>query len=297
MIEPSLPVDPRDEPADGAGRGDPDTDAEIDTDVETDVARPARVRNYLAGGDDNFAADRKAVDRAVADYPGGMEAARATVRSLAAFMVRAVRYLAAERGVRQFLHIGTPIPTAEDVHVVAQRIAPESRIVYVGNDPLVLAHAHSLRKSTPSGAAAYVDGTLRRPHELLERAAATLQLDRPVAVMLLATMGFVPDRHDPHGIVSRLLSPLSPGSHLVLAHTTDDLHEGVAEAADRLSESMGERYTVRSHAEVLRFFTGLELVAPSLVQIDQWRPDPEQAVPEDEPPVPIYAGVGVKAQP
>lgn len=263
--------------------------------INTDVARPARVQNYLAGGDDNFAADREAATYAATDYPGGMDAARATVSSLAGFMVRAVRYLAGERGVRQFLHTGTPIPTAEDVHVVAQRVAPESRIVYVGDDPVVLAHAHSLRKSSPTGAAAYVHSTLRRPDELLEQAAATLDLDRPIAVMLLATLGFIPDEYDPHGILGQLLASLAPGSYVVLAHTANDIHEGVAEAAERLSKVLGRRYVVRSHPDILRFLRGLDLVDPGLVQIDQWRPDPNQPPPPaTEHPVPIYAAVASK---
>jgi hypothetical protein len=291
VADPSPPAgpDPGDDPAELPEPAEPADPAGIDP----NVARPARVRNYLAGGDDNFAADRDAIEQVSADYPGGMDAARATVRSLAAFMVRAVRHLAAEQGIRQFLHTGTPIPTAEDVHVVAQRVAPESRIVYVGDDPVVLAHAHALRRSSPSGAAAYVHATLRQPEDLLEQAAETLDFTQPVALMLLATLGFVPDEYDPQGIVAKLLGALAPGSYMVVAHTTDDLHEGVAEAAERLSRTLGRRYVVRSHAEVMRFLQGLELVEPGLVEIDEWRPDPAQPVPEG-PPVPIYAAVALK---
>jgi hypothetical protein len=274
--DPSVPGDPGREPAD----------------IDTSVAHPARVRNFLAGGVDNFAADRKAVEHAASDYPGGMAAARATVRSLADFMVRAVRHLATECGVRQYLHIGTPIPTADDVHVIAQRVAPESRIVYVGNDPVVLAHAHSLRKSTPAGAAAYVHTTLRRTDELLDQAAATLDFTKPIAVMLLGTLAFVPDEHDPHGIMTKLREALAPNSYLVVAHTTD-LYKGVVEAGKRLSDTMGEPFVVRTRAEISRFFDGTDLLDPGLVQIDEWRPDPEQPVPDDPLPVPILSAVAI----
>jgi hypothetical protein len=208
-------------------------------------------------------------------------------------MVRAVRHLARERGVRQYMNIGTPIPTADDVHVVAQRIAPESRIVYVGNDPVVLAHAHSLRKSTPDGVAAYVHGTLRRPDELLEQAAATLDFASPIAVMLLGTLAFVPDEHDPHGIAAKLQEALPAGSYLVVAHTTD-LYKGVTESAERLSEVLGSPFVVRPRAEITRFFDGLDIVEPGLVQIDQWRPDPEDPPPDLRYPVPILAAIGRK---
>jgi hypothetical protein len=165
--------------------------------IDVCVARPARVRNFLGGGEANFESDRRAIEYAAGDMPGGMEAARATVRSLGTFMVRAVRYLGGECGVRQYMNLGTPIPTADDVHVVAQHMAPESRIMYFGNDPVVMAHAHSLRRSTRDGVAGYVHTKLRHPDELLEKAAATLDFASPVAVMLLGTLAFVPDEHDP----------------------------------------------------------------------------------------------------
>jgi hypothetical protein len=261
--------------------------------IDVCVARPARVRNFLGGGEANFESDRRAIEYAAGDMPGGMEAARATVRSLGTFMVRAVRYLGGECGVRQYMNLGTPIPTADDVHVVAQHMAPESRIMYFGNDPVVMAHAHSLRRSTRDGVAGYVHTKLRHPDELLEKAAATLDFASPVAVMLLGTLAFVPDEHDPHGIVAKLQEALPAGSYLVVAHTTD-LYKGVTEAAERLSETLGEPFVVRSRARIARFFDGLDIVKPGLVQIDQWRPDPNAPPPDMPYPVPILTGIGCK---
>jgi len=163
--------------------------------IDTTVAHPSRMYDYLLGGVDHFAVDREAVD-AAADAVGGMENARATVRANRVFLVRAVRWLAAQ-GVRQFLDIGTGIPTMENVHQVAQEAAPESRIVYVDNDPIVLAHAHTLLKSTAEGATAYVYGDLRDPEPILTEAARTLDLGRPVAVILVAITHFFPDADDP----------------------------------------------------------------------------------------------------
>jgi hypothetical protein len=261
------------------------------------VAHPARVRNFLAGGDANFNADRKAAEYAAGDMPGGMDLARATVRSLGGFMVRAVQHLVSDEGVDQYVYIGTPIPTAEDVHVVAQRVAPSARIVYVGDDPVVMAHAHSLRKGSPSGAAAYVHASLRDIPGLLDKAAETLDFTRPVALILIGTLSFVPDDRDPWAMVGRLMDPLPSGSHLIVAHSSD-MYEGIVEAGERLSEQLRGSFVVRARADVERFFEGLELVEPGLVQIDQWRPDASRTVSEDDVqhrwPVPLLAGVGRK---
>jgi hypothetical protein len=274
------------EPSDASG-DEPRKPVEIDF----EVARPMRVRNVLAGGDANFAADREAVEYITSDYPGGVEAARATVRSFGAFVGRAVGFLAGEREVRQYIVVDTPIPTAADVHVVAQRLAPDSRIVYVADDPVVLAHAHSLRKTSPRGAAEYVHGSLGRLPGVLEQAAATLDFDRPIAVLLLVTLACMPDERDPHGIMAELREALAPGSFLVVAHTTD-LYDGVVAACKRLSESLQVPYVVRTDAEIERLLHGLELVEPGLVQIDQWRPDPDEPPPDDPLPVPVLVAVG-----
>jgi S-adenosyl methyltransferase len=261
--------------------------------IDFEVAYPARVRNVLAGGDANFAADREAIEYVTTDMPGGMEAARATVRSLATFTNRAVRFLASEKDVRQYIVFDAPIPTANpnDVHVAAQRLAPDSRIVYVGDDPVVLAHSHSLRKSSPSGAAEYVHSTLGRLPDLLEQAAATLDFTRSIAVLLVITLTFVPDEKDPYGIMAELRAALAPGSFLVVAHTTD-LYDGVVASGDRLSKTLQVPYVVRTRAEIERFLDGLELVDPGLVQIDQWHPDPDLAPLGDPLPVPVLAAVG-----
>lgn len=268
----------------------------VETEIDTSVAHPARVRNFLAGGEANFNADRKAAEHAAGDMPGGMDLARATVRSLGGFMIRAVQHLVSEHGVDQYLHIGTPIPTAEDVHVVAQRVVPQARIVYVGDDPVVMAHAHSLRRGSPSGAASYIHGTLGDPQRLLDRSAETLDLSRPIAVLLIGTLAFVPDKSDPWGITTRLLDALTPGSCLVLAHTSD-LYEGIVEAGERLSETLKTPFVVRSRAKIVRFFDGLELLDPGLVQIDKWHRS--ETPPALDPgakrwPVPILAGIGRK---
>jgi hypothetical protein len=264
-------------------------------DIDAHGARPARLLNYLAGGEGNFAVDREAAEYLSAVLPEGIDTARANVQALELFMVSAVRYLANDAGIRQFLNIGASIPTTNDVHEVAQAAAPDSRVVYVGSDPVVLAHAHARRRPTLPGAVGYVHGTLGDPHEILRQAAVTLDLTQPVAVMLLATLNFVPDENDPYGIVDRLLSGVPSGSYLVIAHTTNDISaEGMDEAAKRLAETLKEPYVVRSQVEIVRFLQGLEPVGPGLVQVDQWQPQTGHQLPDPERPIPIYVGVARK---
>lgn len=263
-------------------------------DVDISRPRPARLLDYLAGGEGNFAVDREAADYLSSALPGGIDTARANVQAVEAFMVTVVRYLANDAGIRQFLNIGVSIPTANDLHEVAQAAAPDSRVVYVGSDPVVLAHAHERRRSTPEGATAYIHATLHDPDEILRQAATVLDLTRPVAVMLLVTLNLVPDARDPYGIVNRLLGKVTSGSYLVIAHTTDEIPaEGMGEAVRRLSETLREPYVVRTHREVLEFFDGLEAVGPGLVQIDRWHPH-DGELPDAERLIPIYAGVGRK---
>jgi hypothetical protein len=266
--------------------------------IDLNVAQPARLVNYLAGGSDNFSSDREAAHYMSATVPGGIETVRASVLAIESFLARAVGYLV-EAGTRQFVAIGAPIPTsptADGIHHVAQQAAPESRVVYVGSDPVALAHAHELRASSPMGATSYVHGTLRDPDRMLQNAGVTLDLSRPIAIILPATLSLVRDEHDPHGIVTELLGGVPTGSHLVIAHTASGMPaEGQAEAATRLGESMGKRYVVRGEAEISRFFTGLEMVDPGLVQIDRWRPrDDQPAHDTGGRPIPILAGVGRK---
>jgi O-methyltransferase involved in polyketide biosynthesis len=238
--------------------------------IDTTVAHPARVYDYWLGGTSNFAADREAAERVLAVTPG----LRFRVRANRAFLARAVRFLAADRGIRQFLDIGTGIPTANNTHEVAQGIAAESRVVYVDNDPIVLAHARELLTSTTEGATAYLEADLREPDVILAAATRTLDFSQPVALMLLGVLHLVPDSEDPYRIVARLTAALAPGSYLVITHPASDIGPGQAEAQRRYNERVATPQTLRSHAEVARFFEDLELVPPGLVYVHTWRPDP-----------------------
>jgi hypothetical protein len=253
---------------------------------DTTVANHARVYNYLLGGKDNFAADRAAGDAAIKAYPATAYAARAN----RAFLARVVRYLAADAGIRQFLDIGTGIPTANNTHQVAESVAPECRIVYVDNDPAVLAHARALLTSSPEGATDYLAADLRHPEKILAQAARTLDLSQPVAVMLIAILHVIGDDDDPYGCVARLIDAVPSGSYVALSHVASDIEpEKVADAMGRLSRAGNRQGAARSHAEVTRFFGELELVEPGLVQVPQWRP----AI-EAKRSVAMWGGVGRK---
>lgn len=257
--------------------------------INGDVAHAARVYDYLLGGIDNFAADREAAEQQAAVF-GGMDKARAGVRANRDFLVRAVRYLALEAGVRQFLDLGTGIPNADNVHAVAQQAAPDARIVYVDNDPVVLAHAHDLLDGSPAGAAAYIHGDLREPEPIVEQAVTTLDFSKPVAVLLIAVLHLVPDEDDPYGIVTRLLNTMPSGSYLGISHMTKDV---ATEEMTRLEQSVPDsaryRFVMRSHAEVCALFDGLELVEPGIVTLDQWRPGAGELTPAHH-----YGGLGRK---
>jgi trans-aconitate methyltransferase len=265
------------------GPGEDRPQAEIDT----GVAHIARVYNYWLGGEDNFAADREAAELVITSYP----AVLASVRAQREFLGRAVGYLTAEAGIRQFLDVGTGLPTAGNTHEVAQQAAPDARVVYVDNDPIVLAHARSLLAGTPQGVTAYLNADLRDTAAILARAADTLDFSQPVAVMLVGVLHCIPDSDDPAAIVRRLLDAVPPGSYLVIAHPASDIHATqIGTAAGRLNQVMADPVTLRTHAEVSRFFAGLDLVEPGLVQLHRWR-----AVPA-EPGVELanYGGVGRK---
>jgi len=239
---------------------------------DTTVAHSARVHDYWLGGKDNFAADRAAGDAVIAAYPGIVM----SVRANRAFLARAVRFLAAEAGIRQFLDIGTGIPTANNTHEVAQSVAPDCRVVYVDYDPVVLAHARALLVGAPEGATDYVDADLRDPQTILEHAARTLDFSRPVAVMLIAIMHLIGDDADPYGIVRRLMAAVPAGSYLALSQVASDIEpEQMAEAARRYNRLAHETQRHRNRAEVTRFFDGLDLVEPGLVPVQQWRPGSE----------------------
>jgi S-adenosyl methyltransferase len=239
---------------------------------DTTVAHSARVHNYWLGGKDNFAADRAAGDAVIAAYPGIVM----SVRANRAFLARAVRFLAAEAGIRQFLDIGTGIPTANNTHEVAQSVAPDGRVVYVDYDPIVLTHARALLVGAPEGVTDYVDADLRDPSAILEHAARTLDFSRPVAVMLIAIMHLIGDDADPYGIIRQLMAAVPAGSYLALSQVASDIEpEQMAEAARRYNRLAHETQRHRNRAEVTRFFDGLNLVEPGLVPVQQWRPGSE----------------------
>jgi S-adenosyl methyltransferase len=238
--------------------------------IDTSRAHPARVYDYWLGGKDNFAADREAGELALKAYP---ELASA-VRSNRAFLARAVRYLTGEAGIRQFLDIGTGIPSADNTHEVAQREAPGSRIVYVDSDPIVLVHARALLTSTEQGACAYIQADLRDPHDILARAARTLDFGRPVALMLLAVLQFIGHDENPYAMVARLMAALPSGSYLVVSHPTDDFNPNKqGESITRYNERSSDQAILRGQEETARFFDGLELVDPGVVAVSRWRPD------------------------
>jgi hypothetical protein len=268
----------------GDPRGDP-------TEIDRSEAHTSRVVDYLLGGSTNFEVDRAAIEEAAAAL-GGLERSQADTRANLEFLFRGVSYLTGEAGIRQFMYVGTTIPTLNPVHEVAQAIAPDARVVYLGYDPEVLAHAHSLRKSTPEGAAEYIHAIGRPPPEVMLEAGKTLDFAKPVAVLLLAALGFVGDEDDPYGRVARLLAALAPGSYLLATHLASDIEpEETKEAVRRINEVSREMFVPRNRDEFARFFDGLELVDPGIVRVDQWRP--ERSV--DSGAVPrFHAAVGRK---
>ena len=246
--------------------------------LDTRHAHSARIYNYWLGGKDNFAADREAAEQAIAANPGIV----ADVRANREFLVRAVRYLAAERGIRQFLDIGAGLPTANNTHEVAQAAVPDARVVYVDNDPMVLLHAQALLSSSPQGRTAYVESDLRDTSAILREASRTLDFGAPVALMLLIILHLIPDPDGPYGIVATLVDALPAGSYLVLAHPASDIRAAsMAEMTRRVNERMsGPQATMRDRAAVSRFFDGLDLLKPGVVQPQQWRPDPDVTGPD-----------------
>jgi SAM-dependent methyltransferase len=238
---------------------------------DTSVANQARIYDYLLRGKDNYAADRAAAEAALKVYPEWGFTARAN----RAFLGRAVRYLTTGAGIRQFLDIGTGIPTAENTHQVAQAIAPESRVVYVDYDPIVLAHARALLISHEAGATDYIDSDLRDTDTILAQASQLLDFTKPVGVTLIAILHAIPDADDPHAIVATLMDALSPGSHLALSHLGREFvaPETLEEVEGVSSRMIQEQFAWRSREQVERFFTGMDLVAPGLVRVEEWRPE------------------------
>jgi hypothetical protein len=254
----------------------PDGSDQQAVDLRTDRPHPARVYDYLLGGKDNFPADQAAAQQGLEANPNS----RIPPRENRAFLRRAVRYLAGEAGISQFLDIGTGIPTSPNVHEVAQEVAPAARIVYVDNDPIVLAHARALLTSSPRGRTDYIDADLRDVDKILQspQLQETLDLDQPVALLLIAIMHFIPDDDDdPYGIATRLLEALPSGSYLALSHLTGDFDPAAWEGVAAIYRRSGVIMRVRSRPEIERFFDGLELVEPGVQSLPRWRPDPGAA--------------------
>ncbi|MFB7112222.1 SAM-dependent methyltransferase [Streptomyces sp. NPDC056190] len=256
--------------------------------LNTAVAHNARVWNYWVGGKDNYEVDQQVGEHVAGMFPVIRDVARADRE----FLGRAVRHLTAERGVRQFLDVGTGLPTVDNTHDTAQRIAPDARIVYVDNDPVVLAHARTLLTSTPEGATAYIEADVHAPEAIVERASATLDFGRPVAVMMLGILNFVLDTDQARDIVRRVMAAVPSGSFLVLTHPTYDADlggEGNVPAMEFWNANATPPITARSRAEVAAFLEGLDLVEPGLVPCSQWRPDGDSPA-----AVPQFGAVAVK---
>ncbi|WP_446474027.1 SAM-dependent methyltransferase [Actinomadura opuntiae] len=258
-------------------RGGRRSEAALDTErvppgIDPTKAHPSRRYNYWLGGKDNFAVDRESAEMVASAFPTVGLAAREN----RAFMRRVVGHLAGEAGIGQFLDIGTGLPSAGNVHEIAQAVDPSARIVYVDNDPIVLVHARALLTGEPEGRTAYIDADLRDPEKILADPdlRRTLDLSRPVALMLVATMHFITDDHDPYGIVRRLLDALPPSSYLVMTHATGDYLTPEEYAVSvEANERSGVPFRLRSHEEFARFFEGLELLPPGVGSVVEWRPE------------------------
>jgi hypothetical protein len=254
----------------------------------TRVPHPARVYDYFLGGKDNYEADRIAADAAIKAFPQTAESARAA----RAFLRRVVRFLATEAGIRQFLDIGTGLPSGENVHQVAQSAAPEAKIVYVDNDPIVLAHAQALLTGSAEGVTAYLDADLRYPEKILSEAGRTLDFGQPIAVLLLGILHNFRDEYDPHEVVRTLMGAVPGGSYLAISHLTADIYPELAEFARALNErQLDAPLVLRDHAQVTSFFDGLELVEPGVVKLSRWRP---QSKAESEAAAALWGGVARK---
>ena len=257
--------------------------------IDTSVAHQSRIYDYWLGGKDNFAVDREAAQQAIAAYPPIVRG----VRAQRAFLARVVRYLAEEMGILQFLDIGTGLPTANNTHEVAQAAAPTARVVYVDNDPVVLAHARALLTSTPQGATSYLDADLRAPDKVLAGAADLLDFAQPVAVLLIGILQLIPDADDPPAIVARLVEAIPSGSWLAVYHPASDIDQRrVGEAVRRVNARSAGTTTLRSCDQVARFFVGLELIEPGIVQVQRWRPGTAAA--DDGEEIAAYAGLARK---
>jgi hypothetical protein len=256
--------------------------------IDTSVPHPARVYDYFLGGTDNFEADRLAAEAAIKAFPRTAESAR----SARAFLRRVVWFLAAEAGIRQFLDVGSGLPSGQNVHQVAQSVAADARVVYVDNDPIVLRHAQTLLAGSPEGAVAFLDADLREPERILSEAARTLDFGQPMAVLLLGILHNIGDQHDPGGLVGRLTQAITGGSYLAICHLTADIYPELVEFARALNErQLDSPLVLRDRAQVTSFFDGLDLVEPGVVQLSKWRPRSEA---ESSEAAALWGGVAAK---
>ncbi|WP_084700965.1 SAM-dependent methyltransferase [Streptacidiphilus anmyonensis] len=274
---------------------DVEQDAPLSTRIRQDVPHSARMYDYFLGGKDHYAVDREAAERVLVVFPN----MRTAVQANRAFMRRSTRALA-RLGLRQWLDIGTGIPTSPNLHEVAQSVAPDARVVYVDNDPVVLAHSRALMTSTPEGRTAYIHGDVHDPEAILAapQLARTLDLGQPVVLSMVALLHFVPDIREARSIVDRLFTKLPTGSALVLSHATAELDVEGAPKVQEIYNQVGTTLQLRSRTEFATFFEGLELLDPGIVTAHRWRPDDTDT---DRLPagvtdaqVSFYAGVGVK---
>jgi trans-aconitate methyltransferase len=256
-------------------------------DFDTSVPHIARIYDYWLGGKDNFTADREAAERAMAATPTIVPGVRANRR----FLGRAVRYMA-EAGIRQFLDIGTGIPTANNTHEVAQAVAPDARVVYVDNDPIVLSHARALLTST-TAPTAYIDADARDTAKILAEATKLLDLSQPTVVMLIAVLHCVPDADGPYQLVADLMDAVPPGSFLAVTHPARDQVDIATKAEESLTKSMGQKVTFRTREQMSRFLAGLALLDPGVVAIQDWRAD--SALDLNSAPTAMWGGVGRKS--
>ncbi|MFF6787370.1 SAM-dependent methyltransferase [Streptomyces sp. NPDC012510] len=255
--------------------------------LRTDVSHSARIWNYWLGGKDHYQVDEEVGDQILGFVPELPRSAVADRR----FLARAVRFLAAEAGIRQFLDIGTGLPTADNTHEVAQSVDPSCRVVYVDNDPIVLTHAHALLRGAAEGVTAYIEADVHDPATILAGAAATLDFEQPLAITMLGVLNFVMDTDEAVTVVRRLMDAAPPGSYLVISHPTTEVDGEAMRSAVEYWNSQGSApMTLRSHADLVRLFGGVELLPPGIVSCSRWRPE---ATGEDID-VTHFGGVGIK---